>query len=190
MAIDVWIPLLINKELQCIIDWYCVYYKNKKTVIAAPYSPRCRRLHPYRQTMSVKVTNKTQPLAVVLFRVLEDVVVPVELPVLDLSREYALWGKQQHGCTTLTPAMQGKQRLIVAAKVITGNCNRGSHLGFCCSRSKCKRVAILGPRGFYLNQFFLKPVSFMFINEVALQFPQRRRRLAANHQIARLPAKK
>ena len=56
-------------------------------------------------------------------------------------------------------------------------------------QSAVERVAILGPRGVYLNQFFLKPVSFMFINEVALQFPRRRRRLAANHQIAWLPAK-
>ena len=79
--------------------------------------------------MSVKVPNETPPLAEVLFVELEDVVVPVEFPVLDLSREYALWGKQHHGCTTLTPAMHGKQRLIAAAKVITGN--RGKHrLGF------------------------------------------------------------
>ena len=73
--------------------------------------------------------NVTPPLAVVLFVVLEDVAVPVEFPVLDLSREYALWGHQQHGFTTLTPAMQGEKRLIAAAKVITGN--RGKHrLGF------------------------------------------------------------
>ena len=121
--------------------------------------------------MSVKVPNVTPPLAVVLFVVLEDVVVPVEFPVLDLSREYAMWSKHHHGCTTLTPAMRAKQRLITAAKVITGNGNRGIHHGFCCSRSKCERVAILRPRGFYLlNQFFLKHVSFVFIHHVALQF--------------------
>ena len=132
MAIDVWIPLLINKELQCIIDWYSVYYKNKKTLIQVPYSPRRRRLQPYRQfalAMPVKVPNETPPLAEVLFVELEDVVVPVEFPVLDLSREYALWGKQHHGCTTLTPAMHCKQCLIEAAKVITGNSGK-HHLGF------------------------------------------------------------
>lgn len=79
--------------------------------------------------MAVKVTDVALPLAVVLFRVLEDGVVPVQLSVLNLGREYALWGHQQHGFTTLTPAMQGEKRLIAAAKVITGN--RGKHrLGF------------------------------------------------------------
>ena len=101
--------------------------------------------------MPVKVPNETSPLAEVLFVELEDVVVPIEFPVLDLSRENAMWGKHHHGCTTLTPAMHGKQRLIAAAKVITGNGNRGNHLGFCCSRSKCERVAIFRQRGFYFS---------------------------------------
>ena len=129
--------------------------------------------------MPVKVPNETPPLAEVLFVELEDVVVPVEFPVLDLSRENAMWGKHHHGCTTLTPAMHGKQRLIAAAKVITGKgigihvidviVIHGIHHGFgVADQSAVERLAILGPRGFYLNQFFLKPVIFMFINEVAL----------------------